>query len=126
MLLRHVALTCSSEANSDKFYKDLLGLNKLEPKVLPSELSKAIFNLGTELRIINYLDEDLHFEIFLTNPIGNGARQIEHMCLEVDDLSGFMEKCRSLNVDITQIPKGDKTLTFIEDDDGNLFEIMGK
>jgi len=44
MLLRHVGLICSSEENSDKFYQDLLGLNKSEPKTLPSDLSKAIFN----------------------------------------------------------------------------------
>jgi hypothetical protein len=28
-----------------------------------------------------------------------------------------------LGVEITQIPKGDRTLTFIKDFDGNLFEI---
>jgi hypothetical protein len=31
-----------------------------------------------------------------------------------------------MEVEISQIPKGDKTLTFIKDYDGNLFEIKQK
>ena len=123
MLLKHVGLTCSTEENSDKFYQDVLGLNKSVPKTLASDLSKAIFNVDAELSIINYMDENLHFEIFITNRIGNNSEPIAHLCLEVDDLYGLIEKCRSLNLEITQIPKGGKTLTFIKDFDGNLFEI---
>ena len=123
MLVKHVGLTCSSEENSDKFYKNLLGLEKSGPKTLPAELARAIFNLDAELQIINYMDENIHFEIFITNRFSTSSRQIEHLCLEVDDLSGFIEKCRGLSVEVARIPKGDKTLTFIKDYDGNLFEI---
>ena len=123
MLLRHAALTCSSEKNSDKFYKNLLGLKKSEPKILPTPLSKAIFNVDSELMMINYQGEQVHFEIFISGPSINAGRQIEHVCLEVDDLQRFIIKCGDLRVDISQIPKGDRTLTFIRDFDGNLFEI---
>jgi catechol 2,3-dioxygenase-like lactoylglutathione lyase family enzyme len=123
MLLKHVAITCSTEEDADKFYQELLGLNKSGPKTLPSDLTKAIFNLDAELQIINYTDEKIHFEVFLTSRIDNKSRQIAHLCLEVDGLSDFIEKCRTFNVEIRQIPKGDKTLTFIKDFDGNLFEI---
>jgi catechol 2,3-dioxygenase-like lactoylglutathione lyase family enzyme len=123
MLLKHVGLTCSTEDNADKFYRDLLGLKKSEPKTLVSDLSKAIFNLDSELQIINYQDETVHFEIFIAGRIKEQSRQIAHLCLVVDDLSVFIEKCHQINVDVAQIPKGDKTLTFIKDFDGNLFEI---
>jgi catechol 2,3-dioxygenase-like lactoylglutathione lyase family enzyme len=123
MLLRHVALTCSSEKNSDRFFKTLLGLEKSEPKILPLHLSKAIFNVDTELRMINYLNEHTHFEIFITDHSINHIIQVAHVCLEVDDLQGFLKKCRDLEVDVSQIPKGDRSLTFIRDYDGNLFEI---
>ena len=89
MFLQHAGLTCSTEDNADKFYRDLLGLNKSEPKTLPSDLSKAIFNLDAELQMINYMDEHIHFEIFITNQPSTSPRQIEHLCLEVDDLSGI-------------------------------------
>ena len=123
MVLRHVGLTCSSEENSDKFYEDLLGLEKSGAKHLPASLSKSIFNLDSELVMINYQDEQVHFEIFVTGSNGGNSRKIAHTCLEVDNLEVFLEKCHSLNVEITRIPKGDKTLTFIRDFDGNLFEI---
>ena len=126
MLLRHAGLTSSSEDNADKFYRDLLGLNKPEPKTLPSDLSKAIFNLDTELKMINYIDEHLHFEIFITNLFCSAPNQIQHLCLEVDDLVGFIDGCRSMAVEVNLIPKGDQVLTFIKDFDGNLFEIKQK
>ena len=123
MLLRHVALTCSSEKKSDRFYKDLLGLQKSEPKILPMALSRAIFNIDAELVMINYQDEKVHIEIFITGHSVNHSRQVEHTCLEVDDLPDFIKKCNERGVDISQIPKGDRILTFIRDFDGNLFEI---
>jgi catechol 2,3-dioxygenase-like lactoylglutathione lyase family enzyme len=123
MILRHVALTCGSERNSDRFYKDLLGLDKSEPKNLPEPLSRAIFKVDAELLMIHYQGKAVHFEVFITDyPVSNN-RRIDHVCLEVDDLNRFLQKCRDLDVDISQIPKEDRTLTFIRDFDGNLFEI---
>ena len=125
MILRHVGLLCGSEENSDRFYKDLLGLTKSKPPALPLELSKAIFNIDSELVMINYQDGNSHFEILITGGSRGNNRQIAHVCIEVDNLEVFLEKCRSLNLDVARIPKGDKTLTFIKDFDGNLFEIKG-
>jgi catechol 2,3-dioxygenase-like lactoylglutathione lyase family enzyme len=123
MILRHLALTCSSEERSDKFYKSLLGLQKSDPKTIPADLSKALFDINSELKIINYQDDFLHFEIFITRHNTSGIRRIEHVCLEVVDLAEFLEKCRTLQVKIVQVPRGEKVLTFVSDDDGNLFEI---
>jgi catechol 2,3-dioxygenase-like lactoylglutathione lyase family enzyme len=125
MLLKHVGLACSTEDNADEFYQKLLGLHKSEPKTLPSDLARAIFNVDAELPIIDYMDEKVHFEIFITGLADERSRQIAHQCLEVDDLSVFVEKCRGSGVQISQIPKGTKVLTFIKDFDGNLFEIKG-
>ena len=123
MHLKHVAHTASSEEKADTFYADLLGLTKSEPKALPLELSKAIFKVDIEMLMINYRDEQVHFEIFVSGPNDGNRRKIAHTCLEVDNMEGFLEKCRGLKVDVTRIPKGDKILTFIKDFDGNLFEI---
>ena len=126
MILRHIALTCSSEEKSDKFYKSLLGLQKLEPKTIPPALSKALFDINSELKIINYCNDYLHFEIFFTSHNNGSIRRIEHVCLEVDNLAAFLEKCQALQVKIVQVPREDKLITFISDDDGNLFEIKNQ
>ena len=123
MILKHVALVCGSEENSDKFYEQLLGLTKLNSKTLPRDLSMQIFDLDSELTIINYADDNIHFEIFIDHRDSLNNQKIEHVCLEVEDLAVFLSKCRTMGVKVLQIPKGDKFLTFIRDYDGNLFEI---
>jgi catechol 2,3-dioxygenase-like lactoylglutathione lyase family enzyme len=123
MKLRHVGLTSRSEKNSDKFFRDLLGLEKLEPKTLPASLSQALFHVNSDLKVVNYASADAHFEIFIGGPEKCGVRPIVHICLDVDDLAAFLQKCRSLKVNVLQVPKGDSLLTFISDDDANLFEI---
>jgi catechol 2,3-dioxygenase-like lactoylglutathione lyase family enzyme len=123
MILRHIALICSSEEKSDKFYKSLLGLQKSDPKTIPPALSKALFDINSELKVINYLNDFLHFEIFITGHNNISTKRIEHVCLEVDDLAEFLDKCRTLQVKIVQVPRGNKLVTFVSDDDDNLFEI---
>jgi catechol 2,3-dioxygenase-like lactoylglutathione lyase family enzyme len=123
MRLKHVGLSCRTEENADKFYQDLLGLDKSEPKTLSADLSKAIFNRNADLAIINYFNDHVHCEIFIVDQTANSFEPIAHLCLEVDNLPGFIEKCRHMSVAVTQIPKGDNMLTFIKDFDGNLFEI---
>ena len=126
MNLIHVALTCSSEEKADTFYLNLLGLKKSAPKTLAAEISEAIFGIRTELTIINYVGESAHFEIFISRRRQEDVRPIEHVCLEVNDLSEFLQKCNRLKVAVIQVPKGGSLITFIKDFDGNLFEIKGK
>lgn len=126
MVLKHVALVCGSKENSDKFYEQLLGLAKINTKILPRELSRQIFDLDSELEIINYADDTIHFEIFINGKESIDVKRIEHVCIEIEEIKAFIKKCRSMGVKILQIPKGDKLLVFIKDYDGNLFEIQAK
>jgi catechol 2,3-dioxygenase-like lactoylglutathione lyase family enzyme len=123
MQFKHVALVSSSEEKSDRFYMNLLGLKKVNSKTIPSTLSKRIFNLDAELKIINYSNDNIHFEIFIDDKKRSKTNRIDHVCIQVDDLESFLEKCRAMALEILQVPKGDAFITFIKDDDGNLFEI---
>jgi len=126
MILKHVALVCGSEDNINKFYGQLLGLTKINSKILPRELSRKIFKLDSELKIINYADDDIHFEIFIDSRKSLHHKRIEHVCIEIGEMELFLEKCQSMGVNVLKIPKGDKLLVFITDYDGNLFEIKAK
>ena len=123
MRLLHVGLACRYEADSDRFYRDLLGLSKQEPKTLPRSLANAIFAVDRELTMINYVSDDVRFEIFITDTAGNTPAPITHTCLTVDDLDGFLARCRAQNVAVAQIPRGNYTVNFIKDYAGNLFEV---
>ena len=125
MLLKHVALECSSKEGADKFYENLLGLRKMPSKTIPSALSKKIFNLDIEYKVTIYIDDNIQFEIFVSNQKRPKVKRVEHVCLEVDELESFLSQCKALDVEILQIPRGESCLTFISDYDGNLFEIKG-
>jgi catechol 2,3-dioxygenase-like lactoylglutathione lyase family enzyme len=123
MQLKHVALVSSSEDKSDRFFTKLLGLEKVSSKTIPSTLVNQIFNIDTELTIINYANDNIVFEIFIDNQKRAEKNKIEHICIQVENLETFLERCRSMEIDVLQVPKGDTRLTFIKDDDGNLFEV---
>jgi catechol 2,3-dioxygenase-like lactoylglutathione lyase family enzyme len=126
MHLKHAALVCSSEENSDRFYQDVLGLRRMRSKILPSTLSKQIFDLDIEYKVIDYGNEDIHFEILVADEAISHEKNVEHICLEVDDLKTFLDKCITMDVEILRIPKGEGILTFIRDYDLNLFEIKAR
>jgi catechol 2,3-dioxygenase-like lactoylglutathione lyase family enzyme len=126
MRLLHVGITCSSEERADKFFVELLGMQKAEPKVLAAEICRALFGVERALTMINYVGESAHFEVFVCGAAIVSARAIEHACIEVEDLSAFLRKCDSLGVEVTRVAKGESLITFIKDADGNLFEIKEK
>ena len=123
MQLKHVALVCRSEEKSDRFYINLLGLQKVSSKTIPSTLVNQIFNIDSDLTMINYADDNIVFEIFIDNQKRAEKNKIEHICIQVENLETFLEKCRSMEIDVLQVPKDDTRITFIKDDDGNLFEV---
>ena len=94
---------------------------------MPADLSNQIFNIDSEYTIINYADENIHFEIFIDSRKNKtNDKRIDHVCLAVNDLEEFIQKCHAVNAEVLQVPKGDKMLTFNRDFDGNLFEIKEK
>jgi catechol 2,3-dioxygenase-like lactoylglutathione lyase family enzyme len=133
MKLKHIALVSSTEEKADRFYMEVLGLKKVNEKTIPAALSSQLFKVNTELKIINYANDNIHVEIFIrdTHHVkaakAEAARaradRIEHVCLAVDNLEALLETCRKMRVVTARVPKGDAIITFIQDYDGNLFEI---
>ena len=123
MQLKHLALVCSSEENSNRFFTMLLGLQKVSSKTIPATLVNQIFNIDSDLKIINYADDNIVFEVFIDSKNRAEKNKIDHICIQVENLASFLETCRSMKIEIVQVPRGDAFITFIKDDDGNLFEI---
>ncbi len=126
MFLNHVALVCSSEEKSDRFYKDVLDLEKLQSKVISSDLSKKVFDLDNEYQVIDYGNESIKFEIFISEKSDFAEKRLSHVCHNIKNMNLFLKKCAENQVDISKIPKGDNILVFIKDYDGNMFEIKEK
>jgi catechol 2,3-dioxygenase-like lactoylglutathione lyase family enzyme len=123
MKLLHIGITSDSENRADAFFRDLLGMEKTEPKTVAASLAKSIFGVDADLKVINYTARGLQFEVFIRAPRTGGTDPIPHVCLAVKDLTAFLEKCRGMGIETFQVPRGDALLTFTRDGAGNLFEI---
>jgi catechol 2,3-dioxygenase-like lactoylglutathione lyase family enzyme len=123
MRLRHAALACSSEERADAFYAGLLGLEKGPAKTLPASLANAFFSIDAPLRTIYYTGNRLEIEVFITGAGSDRPAGVDHLCLEVEDLSAFLEQCRTRGYRVLRLPKGETHVTFVFDADGNRFEI---
>jgi catechol 2,3-dioxygenase-like lactoylglutathione lyase family enzyme len=119
----HYGLACSSEDTADRFYEKFLGLKKSEPNVIPAALCQPLFGIHSDLTVLNYVGEGLHFEIFIHSGMRPSRESPTHVCLEVEALDAFIERGRATGVPVIRVPKGDRWVTFIQDYDGNLFEI---
>lgn len=119
----HTGLAASSEERADRFFTGILGLEKSTPKVLDKKMTHAIFGINEDLLIINYKNENIHYEILIYGEYKAGEQQIAHSCLQVTGLTDIVKKCRNEGLKVVEVPKGTGIVTFISDYDGNLFEM---
>jgi catechol 2,3-dioxygenase-like lactoylglutathione lyase family enzyme len=123
MRLHHTSLICSSKANADKFYEGILELKKIKTSILKSDLALRIFDIDVECPLILYGNEDFAIEVFVTDQIPDKKVPFTHLCLEVEDKENFLINCRSNGLKVNLVPRGDAQICFVQDFDGNLFEI---
>ena len=123
MIVSHYGLACRSEQKADRFYREFLGLKKLERKTVPAALSGALFGIACDLTVLNYTGNGVHFEIFIHEGERPTGRPPAHICLAVGDIEAFLERCRAMDVPVIRAPRGEQWITFVQDYDGNQFEI---
>ena len=123
MDLIHVGLVSSTEERADRFFRDLLGLEKTRTSHLSRDLVGGLFGVDQDCAIAYYANESMTFEVFFTGWSEPSERRISHTCIEVADLAGLLARCREMGFEVREVPKGDKVVVFIADADGNLFEV---
>ncbi len=123
MKIIHTGLAASSEEKADRFFIDILGLEKSVPKTLDKKLAQAIFGINNELLIIHYRGGTVHYEILVYQEYKEPENQIAHSCIQVTDLINILNKCREAGLKVVEVPKDSVVVTFISDYDGNLFEV---
>lgn len=123
MKLHHLALARTSEAASDRFYVGLLGLERRREKRVDAELCRTLFGVAREHRLIDYAGDGVQFEVFLVPPGEVAPAGLGHACLEVADAAGLVARCRAAGLAVREWRSGERTVTFVVDEDGNLYEI---
>lgn len=120
-VVKHIALQYSDKKKADIFFTEILGLKLEKTFTITKELSNEIFGIKEETTIYAYTNKETYFEIFITDkPSKHGY---EHVCIEINNKEEFVEQCKKYGIKPMFIKKGDKTLLFIKDFNGNLYEI---
>jgi catechol 2,3-dioxygenase-like lactoylglutathione lyase family enzyme len=120
----HVALQYSDRKKADIFFNKILGLSLEKTFSLSKDLSKDIFGVSEELIVDVYKNDEACFEVFITGIKTNNS--FEHTCIEIENMAEFLRRCKEYGIEPIFVKKGVKTLLFIKDFSGNLFEIKKK
>ena len=123
MKLLHVALVRSSEAASDRFFQAVLGLARTRTKTASPALCAQLFGREQEHQLVYSGNEHLQFEVFISGRADFAETHLGHVCLEVEDPQALLARCAAAGIEVRQAVQGDSRVTFVADEDGNLFEI---
>ncbi|MFX0140490.1 MAG: VOC family protein [Candidatus Hodarchaeota archaeon] len=128
MKIEHIAVGYNSEKESDKFFIDLLGLKKIRLKSIPPELRDKAFGMKREYTFVVYGNEDLSFEVFITNDNSKARDAFTHSCLLIENRDEFVNKASSMGFDVAKVPRKESEgyYLFIRDSYRNLYEIKEK
>ena len=122
----HIGLVSSDAERAERFFGQLLGLEKTRTSSLPADFSQALFGVEEACDIVYYGSGSLVFEVFLTGWSEPSERKISHTCVAVDDRAGLLTRCREMGYQVREARKGDKLVIFIQDLDGNLYEVKDR
>ena len=123
MKLHHLAVVCSTVERADRFFEGVLNLKKIKSGTLDRTFGEQLFDISQECEMILYGNEDFRIEVFVTVSDPKMKAPYVHVCLEVNHRKSFTKKCEEAGLAVKSIPRGDYMIVFIEDYDGNLFEI---
>ena len=126
MTFHHVALPSRSPANADRFFQGILGLEKIKSSAVEPDLALALFGRAQPWEIVTYRGENLAIEVFVSEAAPPPSPSIAHLCLEVEGREAFLDRCRSAGLNVIQAPRGEGVVVFIQDFDGNRYEVKEK
>jgi len=123
--IEHVAVSSNTEEDSDRFFIELLGMEKERAFVVSDDLIEQFFGVRKELKIIRYGKDDVSVESFITNDNSKVNDLFTHICLIIEDREKLIEKATELSFEVIKVPRknSDGFYLFLKDNYGNLFEI---
>ena len=120
----HVALQYKDRKQAEIFFTKVLELSLKKTFNLSEELSYQIFGKKEDVIVDVYANDYTYFEIFITKT--KIKHCYEHTCIEINNKEKFIYRCKKYGIEPIFIKKETKTLLFIRDFAGNLYEIKEK
>ncbi|MFX1328236.1 MAG: VOC family protein [Promethearchaeota archaeon] len=126
--LEHMAIASNNESESDKFFIELLCLEKNRTFTVSADLMEKFFGISKECKILRYEKGSLSFEVFITNDKSKSNDIFTHSCLLIENRDEFVIKAKSMGFEVIKVPRkdSDNYYLFIKDNFHNLYEIKEK
>ena len=124
--IEHIAISSNSIEDSDKFFVDLLGLNKTKSFLVNSDLMKAFFSVNKEHSFVRYENKNMSVEVIITKDPSKAKDIFTHSCLIVDNkIEEFINKAEYMGFKTIKVARKEKEgyYYFIKDLYNNLYEI---
>ncbi len=120
----HAALTFRTEAAAEAVFGDLFGMSRIKSTDLGAELCDALFGIDRPSTLILYDGGPSSFEVFIDPDAPMPSARFEHVCVAVADMDATLARAVALGLQVRRFVAGpDKTVVFLRDVDGNLYEI---
>jgi len=123
----HIAIASNSMEDSDKFFVDLLGLNKTRLFTVNSELMKEFFGENKEHSFVRYENNNMAVEVVINTNRSKANDIFTHSCLIVEDLNveDLITKAKTMGFKTVKVARKEKGgyYYFIKDLYNNLYEI---
>lgn len=128
MKIDHIAVGSNSKQDADKFFVEFLGLKKTRSFIVSTDLMEQFFGVKKEQQIERYGNNDVSFEVFITNDDQKTNDIFTHSCLLLENRDVFAEKALSLGFSVIKVPRKESEgyYLFIKDSFHNLYEIREK
>jgi len=120
----HTALQNSDKKQAEIFFTKILDLQLIKTFNISKDLSNEVFGIDQDVIVNVYGNQEACFEVFISKK--QIEKGYEHTCIEINDKKDFIKKCKKYGIEPIFVKKGTKTLLFIKDFSGNLFEIKEK
>lgn len=119
-----MAVGRSSEREADRFFVELLGLERTRVRDLPEALSGRFFGRVDPCRMIDYERDGVRVEVFVPNAPLARSETYGHVCLVVEDRAELLGRAAGMGVERLEVERDGRTIVFLRDADGNLYEIQ--
>ncbi len=116
----HIAVQAKGKED-EAFFTEVLGMEKVGGFKIDSALAEKIFKIKQEVETAIFVKGNVKIELFITGR--EAVPSFNHVCFEIPDRKSFVERCRRLGIKPIIVEKTGKSMLFVRDFSGNLFEI---
>lgn len=121
--LHHFGLTNRSEEQALSFYQGFLGFDHTRDFVVAPELSGQLFSVPQEIKVLVFEKRGVKIEVFIHSVFSPHPHTLSHIGLTVNDLGEFIAFASVKGIPVIKGTHKEKTVYFVKDLAGNLFEI---